>query len=98
MRLLPTLIRTLGTFLSCCVVAAGFVYVGHAIREAALHEAKGQVEAAKYNELAARHEALEALYGSVRWQAVVESANQKLFAACEQLPKKKRKGICPVGS
>lgn len=47
-------------------------------------------ESSRYQEATARHQAMSALYGSVRWSAVVEAVNQKRITACSLLPKKKQ--------
>lgn len=96
-HLLTRTIYTAGAILSATVLALGFVYLGYSIQRSSMFEAKGVIEAARYEELEARHKTLEALYGSVRWAAVIEAANDKALKAEKKLAivcKKVKAKVC----
>jgi len=88
-------------FCFCVVIvgfslAAAFTYVGVQVRAGIEYFADRRVDEAKYNELAARHKAIEAIYVSTDWTHVVEAANRRamkaesrLMAVCSKL-----KGRC----
>jgi hypothetical protein len=79
-------------------LAYAWMYTGFKVGEGMRLQAEAQVEVAKYNEIAARHRAIQAQYNSTKWTLVVNEVNGRLLKVCAKLPKKNRKDICPVGS
>lgn len=94
LKTLHVFIASLFALFCAICLSCAFYLVGVQIRTGMDNMAASRVEAAKFDELAARHEAIEALHSSVKWAAVVDNANRKTEAACELLPKKQRKKVC----
>lgn len=71
-----------------------FVAFGFCLGLSMTYYADRMVVVAKLNESAARFQAMESLYGSVKWQAVVENANHRAERAEAKLAAVCRKRKC----